>query len=681
MNSKKQLCNIDHMRAIMLAVFIVSFCGVAAGDLSAPEFSNRTVELNVSDSDFSDYVVLNAESPQDSKQQVSERATGTVHLTQSSVADSSEDNRISSDDIEVYSTDDTDTITFESILENGSVKVSGDFDDNDSINYTAAETVNLSEQNSGEFSGAVKIAEADASGGLRASSGEQVSFSYFDGSNRVRSSTVLDTTSPEFTSARQESARQLSMEFSESVSGPSGERESSSVAFPNLDSAVPSDVSVSEESDSFTVSIDLNASISTGRQPLADYTSNLTDAAGNTATGAALKPSDSAAPQPRVIYSRDQNADGRLDTIEAVMSEQLADTFIVSDVFSVSQGEDSLGVSAASSEGNQITIALEEDIVWTGPVTLGYNPSGISPLQDDKGNEVDEFQTGSVDRAPLTLVGSYINSSKSNSSTTVIELVFSEEVRRVSGSEPRAKVDGQNTKIDLSNGAARVTLGKAIDVTSKPLVSSVAGVTDGRGNGARLGFELPVSAFPNSSRVGNRAEPVSLREGWNLVSLPVDTDSKVPIDAVFSNQSNIESIWRYVNGEWDVWVPRTQLAEYTHMRGGLGYAVKTKQRMTFRPKLFSAEDTSDDLDVGQQWVLAGGTEPYEQEATGDSAFSHLDGVGDVKQLDGGGISQSESLAGNATPGEGYWVEVNGGTLAGSFSSSTSLGEILGGIWK
>lgn len=658
----------------MLVVCIVSFCGVAAGELSAPEFSNRTVDLKVSDSDFSDYVVLNAESPQDSKEQVSEAASGTVHVTQRSVGDSSEDNRISSDDIEVYSTDDTDTVEFESVLENGSVRVSGEFDENDFVNYTAARTVNLTEQSSGEFSGSIEIAEADASGGLRASSGEELSFSYFDGSERVSNSTVLDTQPPEFSGARQVSERNIVLEFSESISGASDDIAPSAVVFPEL-TAVSDSISVSESSDSFTVEVRLNSSISTGRQPLTNFSSELEDAAGNSATGAAVTASDRAPPQPTAIYSRDKDFNGRLDTVELVASEQLESTASLGGVFQASADGAPINIEGSSLDGNQVRLELGEDSVWTGAVNVEYSPGGLSPIEDREGNEMDAFSRESLDRAPPVLLGAIINTSESSESKTVIDLVFSEETE-AAGTGPSATVDGETATVTASDGRVKAEVDGSLELESRHSVSQVAGINDGNGNSARVA-DVQVRVFPDSSRTGDRVDPVFLEDGWNLVSLPIGTGSRLQLSDAFTDLSRIESIWRYTDGEWSLTVPGSGVEEFQYMRGGVGYAVKAEGRTEFQPILSSATDAPGSAETGQQWMLAGPTEPYRQEPSGTGAFQHINDVNGVLRLQNNQISQTESVGTNTAPGSGYWVEVGGGTSTGSFASSSSLERALG----
>jgi hypothetical protein len=661
------------MRVAVVVVCIVSFCGVAAGELSAPEFSNRTVDLKVSDSDFSDYVVLSAESPQDGKEQVSEAASGTVHVTQRSVGDSSEDNRISSDDIEVYSTDDTDTVEFKSILENGSVRVSGGFDENDSINYTAARTVNLTEQSSSEFSGSSEIAEADAPGGLRASSGEELSFSYFNGSERVSNSTVLDTQPPEFSGARQVSERNVVLEFSESVSGPSDGIAPSAVVFPEL-TAVSDSVSVSESSDSFTVEVRLNSSISTGRQPLTNFSSELEDAAGNSATGAAVTASDRAPPQPTAIYSRDRDFNGRLDTVELVTSEQLESTASLGGVFQASIDRASINIEGSSLDGNQVRLELDENSVWTGAVNVEYSPGQLSPIEDREGNEMQDIGRESLDRAPPVLLGAIINTSESSESKTVINLVFSEETE-AEGKGPSATLDGEAETVTASDGRVEAVVDGSLELESRHSVSEVTGVNDGNGNSVRVA-DVQVRVFPDSSRTGERVEPVFLEEGWNLVSLPIGTGSRLQLSDAFTDLSRIESIWRYTDDEWSLTVPGSGVEEFRYMRGGVGYAVKAESRTEFQPILSSATNAPGSTETGQHWMLAGPTEPYRQEPSGTGAFQHINDVNRVLKLQNNQISQTESFETNTAPGSGYWVDVSGGSPTGSFAISSSLERAL-----
>ena len=667
------------MKRFVFVLCLVLVCGAATAELSVPEFSNRTLNIEVEDDAFSDYLVVNAEDPQNTVDEVSENASGSTHVTNRSVADSSRDNRISADDIEVYSTDDADTLTLDSVLENGSAEVSGSFDQNDSINYTAGKTVNLTEQSPGNFTRTVDIGEPGGSKALRVDSGDSLGFSYFNGSERVTNATVLDTKPPDFTGARQVSGREVVLEFSEDISGPSDDIGSESVEFPNLDSAVPTDVSVSASDGSFAARARLNTSISTGRQPLTDFASRLTDAAGNTATGAAVTASDRAPPQPTAIYSRDTDTDGRLDTVEITTSEQLESSASLNQVFSVSQGGDTLQIDQNELDGNQVTLGLTESKVWTGNVGIEYSPGGLNPLSDREGNEMNAFDRDSLDRAQPILVGAIINRSSSGSEETVIDLVFSEQVRSVAGTDSKVTVDGETQPVEVSDGQANTTVGGSLDMTSIHTASDVTGINDGRGNSVRSGG-VRVRVFPNSSRTGERAEPVILDEGWNLVSLPIDTGSRVPVDDVFSNTSSVESIWGYADGEWSAGIPGSEATEVRHMRGGLGYAVEMSEATEFTPKLAAAGGAPSDIDAGQQWVLAGGTEPYRQQASETGAFSHLNGVEDVRRLENGEVDRSESIPGETEPGKGYWVEISGGTLTGSFRGSPSLGDLLGWLW-
>jgi len=276
-------------------------------------------------------------------------------------------------------------------------------------------------------------------------------------------------------------------------------------------------------------------------------------------------------------------------------------------------------------------------------------------------------------------VGAIINRSSSGSEETVIDLVFSEQVRSVAGTDSKVTVDGETQSVEVSDGQANTTVGGSLDMTSIHTASDVTGINDGRGNSVRSGG-VRVRVFPNSSRTGERAEPVILDEGWNLVSLPIDTGSRVPVDDVFSNTSSVESIWGYADGEWSAGIPGSEATEVRHMRGGLGYAVEMSEATEFTPKLAAAGGAPSDIDAGQQWVLAGGTEPYRQQASETGAFSHLNGVEDVRRLANGEVDRSESIPGETEPGRGYWVEISGGTLTGSFGGSPSLGHLLGWLW-
>ena len=85
------------------------------------------------------------------------------------------------------------------------------------------------------------------------------------------------------------------------------------------------------------------------------------------------------------------------------------------------------------------------------------------------------------------------------------------------------------------------------------------------------------------ARLEDRADPViRFREGIDLISLPSKT-GKYSLNDLLENKGNanisgIESIWRYVDGDWETYVPGRSSNDFQMMESGEGYIIKSKEK-------------------------------------------------------------------------------------------------------
>ena len=166
------------------------------------------------------------------------------------------------------------------------------------------------------------------------------------------------------------------------------------------------------------------------------------------------------------------------------------------------------------------------------------------------------------------------------------------------------------------------------------------------------------------------ANTISLVQGWNLISLPVQP-ANAAIASVLSGITGIyEVVWAYPNQTWQVYDPNdTAGSTLTKMQAGIGYWIKMTNPKTLSVS-GSAPSSSVSLVLGWNLVGYNGTS---HAAVSDSSAG-LSALGGNLQVLWGYPGQAWQFydptnAGSSTltqllPGAGYWINVSPGADVG-----------------
>jgi len=149
---------------------------------------------------------------------------------------------------------------------------------------------------------------------------------------------------------------------------------------------------------------------------------------------------------------------------------------------------------------------------------------------------------------------------------------------------------------------------------------------------------------------------LSLGNGWNLVSLPVQTSFSCS-----SLPSGVTVVWAYQNGDWRMYDPvNPGFSDLSVLEGGWGYWIKTTQVVNLQVTGSAASKT---VNLSAGWNLVG----YNS-TTSQSVANALSSIGDKVEIvwsyEGGswkmydpanpGFSDLSAMQ----PGNGYWIKTN-----------------------
>jgi hypothetical protein len=177
------------------------------------------------------------------------------------------------------------------------------------------------------------------------------------------------------------------------------------------------------------------------------------------------------------------------------------------------------------------------------------------------------------------------------------------------------------------------------------------------------------------------ATTISLAQGWNLISLPLQQPVNTPVATVLSGVSGFyEVVWAYSNGAWKVYDPNdTAGSTLKTMQAGNGYWIKM-----LSAKKLSVSGTSPSpstIPLVSGWNLVGYNGPpnctdISNASTGVAALGNLQVLWGYpsqgwQSYPSGGLTQ-------LCQGAGYWLDVNGtanwgfGSVSGTAASGSPI---------
>ena len=196
----------DYLRAVGIVWLLLfsllgaagPFAGVAAADQGTVSFDastyadGDTATVTVEDADLStsEEYVVNVQSDTETQEIVTGERVGSsvTYTTDFSVADENYDNKVTKLDID-YQDRDGGGNKIASTTRNNNGTVTITFENapgaNDAIDYTRGETVVITHDNEGRFTGNTKVESTDSTGILQISEGDQINVSYSDQSDQT----------------------------------------------------------------------------------------------------------------------------------------------------------------------------------------------------------------------------------------------------------------------------------------------------------------------------------------------------------------------------------------------------------------------------------------------------------------------------------------------------------------
>jgi len=158
---------------------------------------------------------------------------------------------------------------------------------------------------------------------------------------------------------------------------------------------------------------------------------------------------------------------------------------------------------------------------------------------------------------------------------------------------------------------------------------------------------------------------ISLRSGWNLISLPADASGSLISDVVSNISSNVDKIWHYwgaSNDTWSMWADSDDDVLF-RLEPGESYWIDMDAADTLignynlmptgpnSPPTFTLKN--------QSWNLIGHWHTYNITASTDtygvfSGFSDVD-IGCIYKYTGTGYTDIWSYHKDMEPGQGYWM--------------------------
>ena len=413
-----------------------------------------------------------------------------------------------------------------------------------------------------------------------------------------------------------------------------------------------------------------------GNEPVVNFTvlNNLvSDLSGNTLTNTSesINLSDEAGPAVIEAATGDADNDARIDAVELNFSEKLDDSgSVYSSAFNLSNGT-ILQTLTNTADDSELTLNVT-DIGGTSftPNLTVYN----NTIRDSSGNSIDVKQnySGVKDGANPILMNAEIDSVKSNSDHTFIDMQFSEKTLGKSNANESINISGQVVEFKNTDSSTNLSVNytEQLQTGKIPNISVVNGLRDDSGNQLEK-FE--------SSLVQVNTFRRELVEGWNYVSIPLAKDYSYNITDLIDS-SKLEVVWTRRNGSWITFDPEAPSNDFKEFKSGKGYLVKSNKTFLWSVNVFTPIDLDSGggsshprptRDLDQGWNLVGHYQEFNLAAnqTEDSnppgafaTFSNGDlsyvyeqdeaGTKNVTQI----TDQSGSSGGSmVNPGSSYWL--------------------------
>lgn len=322
-----------------------------------------------------------------------------------------------------------------------------------------------------------------------------------------------------------------------------------------------------------------------------------------------------------------------------------------------------LPVSSVDVDGTTARLRVPEQLAANATPVVTMNGT----LADRAGNLGGTGSVNATDGIRPELLYAALNTSASTASASVIRMGLTEPVSTNGSTDITINGTTVTTVQELSSTRIQVDLGRQLQTGTHPNITSTTAMTDGAGNRIWLpGGTIEVDTVRRT-----------LDAGWNMVSVPIVDTTTPPVTSVF-NTSNIDSVWRYINGSWGLYDPDRPTNDFTTVQGGLGYLVNASRNHTFAPNVNNVRGTGPNgtlprasitLEAG--WALVGQYRGFHQLANTSGAFSTINAttLGSVHTQDGTGnltyrqVTPANGDAGGsmALPGHGYWAHLDNAT--------------------
>lgn len=361
---------------------------------------------------------------------------------------------------------------------------------------------------------------------------------------------------------------------------------------------------------------------------------------------------DTGAPDLDFTYINDTNVDGESDEIVVNFTEAVSDSNSEFDsAFKLDKGN----IDGFSTSGIENDKRIK---IFVSGIDTGVRPNLTmlnGTVKDAAGNNLSVNSSIVVeDKARPVLMNARIDSENTSSGNTVVRMDFSENI-----SDPVDELSlGVEGVLSINDNYSDILTADyqlsgspgVLQTGNSPNITGLGSVEDAAGNPAVLqsNQNITVSTF--------RKEFVN---GWNFFSVPIADTSTLEISDIFT-ESQLDTIWRYRRGNWSSYTPGNEKGnDFTVLRGGEGYLVKTSSGFTITPNVNNKVATkgigSFDMDSG--WNLVGHFQEFDQPAdnTDSGAF---DSLGYDFSL--AGQSETGEVAAAAVPveaevGSAYWV--------------------------
>ena len=363
---------------------------------------------------------------------------------------------------------------------------------------------------------------------------------------------------------------------------------------------------------------------------------------------------DTGAPDISSAYVNDTDFDGSSDEIRVTFTEYIDDDSANSESFLIDKGTLGNVGTAESIDDEKIRIPISGIDTGVRPNLTMLNGT----VKDAAGNNLSVNSSIVVeDKARPVLMNARIDSENSSAGTTVVRMDFSENI-----SDPVDELSlGVEGVLSINDNYSDILTADyqlsgspgVLQTGNSPNITGLGSVEDAAGNPAVLqsNQNITISTF--------RKEFVN---GWNFFSVPIADTSTAEITEVFtqSQLNSIDTIWRYRRGNWSSYTEnKGDDSDFTVLRGGEGYLVKTSSGFTITPNVNNKVATkgigSFDMDSG--WNLVGHFQEFDQPAdnTDSGAFDSLGYDFSLAGQEDAGEVAAAVVPVEAEVGSAYWV--------------------------